>query len=100
MSKNHGDGLRKGIRQNGMGFGEIGHRFVAWATDLFLMTPSEGYSSADSAYLAEVHRRLVISRSRRNPEGAWVDVASFPALEHATLTHGICKDCAKKEVSE
>jgi PAS domain S-box-containing protein len=38
-------------------------------------------------------------RRIRNPEGAWVDIASFPALEHATLTHGICKDCAEKEIS-
>jgi hypothetical protein len=39
-------------------------------------------------------------RRIRNPEGAWVDVASFPAIEHAALTHGICKDCTRREISE
>jgi PAS domain S-box-containing protein len=39
-------------------------------------------------------------RRIRDPEGTWVNVASFPALENATLTHGICKDCVKREISE
>jgi PAS domain-containing protein len=51
-----------------------------------------------------VNKTLVVAcawcRRIRNPEGAWVDVASFPAIEHAALTHGICKDCTRREISE
>ena len=38
-------------------------------------------------------------RRIRNPEGTWVEIASFPAREHVTLTHGICRECTEKQIS-